>query len=75
MVQFPAWERYFSVLHKVQTDSGAHTASIPMGNRVLSLEVKQLGREIDNQLSSNAKIKNGGAIPPLSLCLHEIVIN
>jgi hypothetical protein len=33
-VQFPGGERDFSILHSVQTGSGAHLASYPMGRRV-----------------------------------------
>jgi hypothetical protein len=32
-VRFPVQARHFSILHKVQTGSGAHTASYTMGTR------------------------------------------
>jgi hypothetical protein len=32
-VRFPAGTRYFSLLHGVQTGSGAHPVSYPMGTR------------------------------------------
>jgi hypothetical protein len=36
-----------------------------MGTGPLFLRVKQLGCEADNSPPPNAKVKNGGAIPPL----------
>jgi hypothetical protein len=42
----------FSVLHVVQTDSGTHRASYPMGNGV-----KQPGREADHSPSTSAEVK------------------
>jgi hypothetical protein len=38
-------------------------------------EVKQLGREADHSPPSSAKVKNGGAIPPLPLHLDGVVLN
>jgi hypothetical protein len=32
-VRFPAWAGKFSLHHRVQNGSGAHTASYPMGTR------------------------------------------
>jgi hypothetical protein len=49
----------FSLLHSVQTGSGAHPASYPM-----CTGVKRLGREADHLNPSSAEVKNGGAIPP-----------
>jgi hypothetical protein len=54
-----------SVLHSVQTGSGAHPHSYPMGTGVIILEVKRPGREDDRSPPSNAAVKNGGTIPPL----------
>jgi hypothetical protein len=39
------------------------------------LEVKQVGREADHSPPSSAEVKNGGAIPPLPICLYGIVFN
>jgi hypothetical protein len=36
---------------------------------------KQQGRVADHSLPSSAKVKNGGAIPPLSIRLHGVVLN
>jgi hypothetical protein len=56
--------KYFSLLHSVQTGSGAHPASYPMGSGALSVGVKLPGSEADHS-SPSAEVKNGGAIPPL----------
>jgi hypothetical protein len=55
----------FSHLHNVQTNSGAHSASYPMGTRDSSLGVKWQGREADHSPPSSAKVMKGGAIPQL----------
>jgi hypothetical protein len=52
-----------SLLHSVQTGSGAHPASCPMGTGVFFLEGKA------------AQVKNGGTIPPLPIRLHGVVLN
>jgi hypothetical protein len=39
-VRFPTWARHFSLLHSVQTGSGAHPASYPMGTGDFSSCVK-----------------------------------
>jgi hypothetical protein len=56
-VRFPAGAS-FSLIHRIQTDSRAHPASYPTGKMAHCPGVKRLGR---------AKVKNGGAIPPLPL--------
>jgi hypothetical protein len=53
------------LFQNIQTGSGAHPASCTMGTGGLSLGIKQHGCEANHSLSS-AKVKNGGAIPPLS---------
>jgi hypothetical protein len=52
----------FSVLHNVQTGSGAH--QVP-GTISPGGGVKCPGREADHSAPSNADVKNVGAIPPL----------
>jgi hypothetical protein len=48
----------FSPHHRVQTGSGAHPASYPIGTRgSLSLGVKRPGREADHSLPSSAVVK------------------
>jgi hypothetical protein len=51
----------FSVLHKVQTGSGAHQWVL----KALFLRIKQKGREANHSFPYNVEAKNGGAIPPL----------
>jgi hypothetical protein len=55
-VRFPAEAGNFSLLHSVQTGSGTHPPSYPMG--ALSLGVKRPGREADHSLPSSTEIKN-----------------
>jgi hypothetical protein len=47
----------FSLSHHIQTGSGAHLASYPMGNGILSPGVKRMGREADHSPPSSAEIK------------------
>jgi hypothetical protein len=37
--------------------------------------VKRQGREADHSPPSSAEVKKDGAIPPLPICLHVIVLN
>jgi hypothetical protein len=57
----------FSLFHNLQTGSGAHPASYPMGcgGGLFSPGLKRSRREADHSPPSMAKVKNGGAIPPL----------
>jgi hypothetical protein len=41
----------------------------------LSPDVKRQWREADHLASSSAEIKRGGAIPPVALMFHGIVLN
>jgi hypothetical protein len=59
-VRFQAGERGFSLLHSVQTGSGAHLASYSMDTE----GVKRPGREADHSPPSSADVENGGAISP-----------
>jgi hypothetical protein len=47
----------FSLHHRVQTVSGAHPASYPMGNGAPSLWIKRQGREADHSPPSSAEVK------------------
>jgi hypothetical protein len=46
-----------------------------MGIGSISVGLKELGHEADHSASSSAEVKNDGAIPPLPICLHEIMLN
>jgi hypothetical protein len=63
-VPVPTGFRNFSLHHRVQTCSGAHSASYPED---LSLGVKRPGREADHSPPSKPRSRMRGAIPPLSL--------
>jgi hypothetical protein len=58
MVRFPAEAGNFSLHHRVQNGSGAHTASYPMGTKGFSLGVKRHGRGTDHSIPSGAEVKN-----------------
>jgi hypothetical protein len=58
---FEYWQgQDFSLLLNVQTGSGAHPTTYPMGNRG-----SFPGGKADHSPPSSAEVKNGGAIPPL----------
>jgi hypothetical protein len=57
-VRFPTGAGNFSVHHRVQTGSGAHTAYCPMGTGVLSPGVKRPGCETGHSPPSSAEVKN-----------------
>jgi hypothetical protein len=60
----------FSLLHRVQTDSGVHAASYPMGTACSFLRIMRSKRETDHSLPTSSKVKNGGAIPPFPIRLN-----
>jgi len=62
----------FTLCHHVQTSSGAHPASYPMGTGILTLEVKWPGCEADHSTPSSTKVKNVWgytSTPPVAWCL------
>jgi hypothetical protein len=61
----------FSLLYSVQTGTGAHPASYPIGNP----GVNRPGCEADHSPPSTAEIKNCGATPPLSHTSYSLVIH
>jgi hypothetical protein len=61
--------RDFLVSHNVQTGSGAHPASYPVGT-IGSFP----GRAVDHSPSYSAEIKNGGAIPPLPIDFYGTTV-
>jgi hypothetical protein len=59
-----AGPRDFSLLHRVQTESGAHPASYRMGIGDFSPGGRSV-LEADHSPPSSAEVKNGGTIPLL----------
>jgi hypothetical protein len=55
----------FSLLHVVQTSSGAHPASYTMGTRTFPPGVTFPERETDPSILSTGEVNNDGAIPLL----------
>jgi hypothetical protein len=74
-VRFLVGARYSCLIHSIQTRSGAHPASYPMGTGGSSLEVEQPWREGDHSLPSSAKVMNGGPMPPHPTRIHGVVLN
>jgi hypothetical protein len=74
-VRAPAVAGNYSLYHLVQTGSGAHPASYPMGKRSsFSLEVNWAGREADHSPPSSTEIKNAwNSTPPVRL--HSVVLS
>jgi hypothetical protein len=59
-------EQEFSLLHVVQTGSGAHPYSYPVGTGGSFFGAKGPGRETDHSPPTNAEVKTWGCIsaPP-----------
>jgi hypothetical protein len=57
-VRFPAVVGNFSLHHRVQSGSGAHSAFYPMGTRGSFPGVKRPGREADHSPPARAAVKN-----------------
>jgi hypothetical protein len=76
-VRFPAGVRDFSLVHNIQTGSGAHPTSYAMTTEGCFPGVKQQGRESDNSSPSSAEVKNCAAIlpPPSPIRVHGAVFN
>jgi hypothetical protein len=76
-VRFPAGARNFSLHHRVQNGSGAHSDSYSMWvPGALSLGVKRTGRETDHSPPSRAQVKYAWSYistPPIRL--HEVVLS
>jgi hypothetical protein len=58
--------RDFCLLQSIQTGSGAHLASYPMGTWALSLGAKRPGRETDYSPPVSAEVEND---------LHGVALN
>jgi hypothetical protein len=72
--QFPAQAKDFSVSLHVQSSSGAHPASYPLGTGSSFPRCKAAGHKYDHSPSSNAKVKSG-AILSHPICLHGLVLS
>jgi hypothetical protein len=59
----------------VQTDPGVHPASYPMGTGASFPRLKHPGHGDDHSLPSSAKVKNGGAVPPLPVHFHGTMLD
>jgi hypothetical protein len=71
----PSKGKVFSLLHKVHTGSGAHSAFYKMGILKNFPGLKTTRVEADPSIPSTVEDKNGGSISPLSICLNGIVVN
>jgi hypothetical protein len=69
----PNRDRDFSLLHHVQTGSGAHQTSYPVGTGDLSLGVKWTGMKLTSHLHLVPKLNKHETI--LLLCLHGITLD
>jgi hypothetical protein len=74
-VRFPTGARYFSLLRSVQTGSGTHSASYPIGTGGSFLGVKPPRREADHTTPSSTEVKNGGIYLHSPIYLHGVLIN
>jgi hypothetical protein len=74
-VRLPTGARYSSLLHSVQTVSGAHPASYSIGTGGLSPGVKRPGREADNSPPSSAESRMVELYLPSPISLHGILLN
>jgi hypothetical protein len=63
--RFPAGTGDSSLLHSIQTGSGAFPSSYPTGTGSCLPRVKRPSREADHSPPSNSEVKTGGAILPL----------
>jgi hypothetical protein len=70
----PDRDENFSLHYRVQTGSGAHPASYPVGTRGPFLGIKAVGREADHSPPSSAEVKNAWnsiTTPPIRLLYHH----
>jgi hypothetical protein len=67
------WDKRFSFVQEVQTDSGAHPVSVQWVEVALSLRVKRPGSDADHSSPPSAEIKNEHSyISSSSTCLHVV---
>jgi len=66
----------YSLHHRVQTDSGAHPVSYPMGKRGSLLWVKAAGGEADHSPTSSAEVKDAWSYTSIPLIsLYSVVLS
>jgi hypothetical protein len=71
----PVKEKRAYVFHSVQAGSGFHIQPpIQWVPGVLSTEVKRPGRESNHSHRSIVEVRNGGAIPPIPIPIHCMVL-
>jgi len=66
---------FFSLPHRIQTGSGAHPASHPMGTGDSFPGVKRTGREADRSPPSSAGVKNAWSYTSTPPCRHGVQLN
>jgi hypothetical protein len=66
--------RGYTLIHRIQTRSGAQPTPYPMGNEGLLPKIKHLGHNADHSSPSSVEVKNGGAIPPRPKHIHGTVL-
>jgi hypothetical protein len=75
-VRFPAGAGTFSLHHRVQKGSGAHSASYPVGITNSFPGVKRPGREADHSPPSSAEVKNAWSYTSTApIRLHGVVLS
>jgi hypothetical protein len=75
-VQFPAWAGNISLLHHVQTASGAHISSYPVVKMSSFLGVKWSGSEADHSIPFIAEVKKGVRLYIHSpIRLHSVLLS
>jgi hypothetical protein len=70
-VRFLGGARYFSSIHAVQTGSGTHSASYPMGTVGVSPGIKRQGRDSDDSPPSRREVKNVWSCTSTSPNIHS----
>jgi hypothetical protein len=70
----PVGARLFSFLQNVRPGSGTNSPSYLLGTGVFSGGGGELlGREFNHSIPRSAEVKMSGAIPPVTLCLQDVV--
>jgi hypothetical protein len=69
---FPSRAKRVSLLHNAQASFEAHPSSYPMVAWDSFQGVKRQVSETDHSPPSSAEVKNGGAMPPLPIRLHNV---